>query len=114
MGSMQNVPAHWKVKFWRGVASWVVFMPDRGEGPADVCGLDHGPHSPITQPRLASRLTASMFSISPGGEGRRAEQSWKFCSFYKWDNRDSSCLMTWPPLAELQRSRCRGRAPDGI
>lgn len=69
MGSIHNVPAHWKVKFWRGVASWVVFMPDRGEGPADVCSLDHGPHSPITQPRLASRLTASVFSISPGGGG---------------------------------------------
>ena len=52
MGSMQNVPAHWKVKFWRGVASWVVFMPDRGEGPADVSrpSFSHYPASPGLTP----------------------------------------------------------------
>lgn len=55
-----------------GVASWVVFMPDRSKGPADVCGSDHRPHSPILQPRLASPLTASM-SFIPSSPGRQAE-----------------------------------------
>lgn len=33
---------------WDKVASWVVFMPGRGEGPAEICTLSHRPHSPIT------------------------------------------------------------------
>lgn len=83
---------HLKVKFWTGVASWVVFMLRRDEGPTETCSLGHHHPPPTAYPHLA---------LQPCPHVRIAQSPGRYCSFYKWDNRGSLWLMTWPSLAEL-------------
>lgn len=96
-GSIYSMPTHLKVKPWTGVSSWAVVMA--GERVLLKSAV-WATALILTSPDLsASRELSHVLRLLIPQGGRQGR---KYCSFYKWDNRGSLYLMTWPSLAELQ------------